>query len=61
MIDIVSETYRISWTEAQDLPVMTFLNVYSYAVARKNFEKEMMKREHEKMKAKYRARSARRR
>lgn len=61
MIDIVSETYRTSWTEAQDLPVMTFLNVYSYAVARKNFEKEMMKREHEKMKAKYRARSARRR
>ena len=61
MIDIVSETYRISWTEAQDMPVMAFLNVYSYAVARKNFEKEMVKREHEKMKARYRSRSARRR
>lgn len=61
MIDIVSETYRISWSEAQDLPVMTFLNVYSYKAARNKFEKDMMKRESEKMKAKYRARSARRR
>lgn len=61
MIDIVSETYRISWTEAQDLPVTAFLNVYSYAVARKSFEKEMVKREHEKMKARYRARPSRRR
>lgn len=58
MIDVVSDTQRISWDQAQELPVMEFLNTYAYSVAKNNFKQSMQKREYEKIKA--RARSRRR-
>lgn len=50
MIDVVSETYRTSWDRVTELPVVEFLNVFSYRIATDRYIKDQMDREYARMK-----------
>ncbi len=52
MIDLVSETQRISWKEATDLNVYEFLNTLCYRIDRDNHNAAVKKAEMDKIQAK---------
>jgi len=51
MIDLVSETQRISWKEATDLNVYEFLNTLCYRIDRDNHNAAVRKAEMDKIQA----------
>ena len=53
MIDLVSETQRISWGQATELSVMEFLNTLSYRIEKNRHEADLQKQEIDKAKSKF--------
>lgn len=53
MIDLVSETQRIDWAKATELPVMEFLNTLCYRIEKDRHKADIEKQELEKAKAKH--------
>lgn len=45
MIDAVSEIYRCDWDKATKIPVMEFLNVYSYTVAKNENQRMLIEKQ----------------
>lgn len=52
MIDLVSETQRINWEKATELPVMEFLNTLCYRIEKDRHQADIQKQEIDKAKAK---------
>lgn len=51
-IDRVAEQYKCDWEKAANLPVMEFLNVLSFAIAKNKYEIAQQKAAYDRIKSK---------
>lgn len=53
MIDLVSETQRIDWEKATELPVMEFLNTLCYRIEKDRHKADLEKQEIDKARSRH--------